>query len=95
MENWAYHIRETNKFILESHPHYIIKYGIHILPHQNFFPCRWEESIKFETFDESTFVAPRESTVSLDETVATYGIHLFDTINRNHILNNKFLLKED
>ena len=77
MENWAYHIREQNKRILDKNKSYILKYNINILESKYFFPFRWEERDKFENIEEY-----------LNEDV--YGIHLFETILGDVLINNKF-----
>jgi len=78
MDNWAYHIRETNKNLIEENPHYKIKYGISVLDHQYFFPIPW--------FDRDAFENKRE--VVFQDT--THGIHLFDTILHEVLIKNEF-----
>jgi len=78
MENWAYHIRESNNILLEKNPHYKIKYDVNIMEHVHFFPFPWN--------DYGAFDGTRD--IVLDE--ETYGIHLFDTILHNILINNNF-----
>jgi predicted negative regulator of RcsB-dependent stress response len=54
-----------------------LKYNINILESKYFFPFRWEERDKFENIEEY-----------LNEDV--YGIHLFETILGDVLINNKF-----
>jgi mannosyltransferase OCH1-like enzyme len=78
MDNWAYHIRETNKTLIKDNPHYKIKYGINILDHEYFFPFPWHDRDAFENKREIVFDAK------------TYGIHLFDTILHDLLMKNEF-----
>jgi hypothetical protein len=78
MDSWAYHIRDTNKKLVDDNPHYIIKYGIKVLNHHHFFPFPW--------FDRDAFENKRE--IIFEDT--TYGIHLFDTILHGVLVNNEF-----
>jgi mannosyltransferase OCH1-like enzyme len=77
MDNWAYHIRESNKILLNKHPHLFIKNNIKVLENKYFFPFKWEETHKF--IDINKFI-----------TNENYGIHLFETILHNHLVNNKY-----
>lgn len=78
MDNWAYHIRETNKILIQNNPHYKIKYGICLLDHEYFFPFPW--------YDRDAFDNKRE--IVFDD--KTYGIHLFDTILHDLLMKNEF-----
>lgn len=78
MENWAYHIRDSNRHLLNENPHYLIKYNIEILPSINFCPFLWAESEKFKTIPESI----------TDDRI--YGVHLFETITQKHLEKNPF-----
>ena len=78
MDNWAYHIRESNAILLKNNPHYKIKYGVEKLSYIHFFPFPWTNR---GAFDGSWKVV-------LDE--KTYGVHLFDTILHDALQSNKF-----
>jgi len=78
MENWAYHIRETNQTLIKDNPHYTIKYGVCVLDHEYFFPFTWYDRHAFTNKNEIIF----------DD--KTYGIHLFDTILHGVLLQNEF-----
>jgi predicted O-methyltransferase YrrM len=78
MDNWAYHIRESNAILLKNNPHYKIKYGVERLSYIHFFPFSWTNR---GAFDGSWKVV-------LDE--KTYGVHLFDTILHDALQSNKF-----
>jgi len=78
MENWAYHIRETNRTLIGENPHYKIKYGICLLENTYFFPFPWHDRDAFENKRE----------IKLDD--KTYGIHLFDTILHDILIKNEF-----
>jgi len=75
---WAYHIRETNRLLLEKNPYYVSKFRIEILKCDNFFPVSWTErdifngSRKFEFKDNN------------------YGVHLFETILFDVVKKNDF-----
>jgi predicted O-methyltransferase YrrM len=77
MENWAYHIREGNKKLLENNRNYTIKYNINILESKYFFPFAWPERYKFENIKNY-----------LNDDI--YGIHLFETILHNVLVNNNY-----
>jgi predicted O-methyltransferase YrrM len=77
MENWAYHIRDGNKNLLNNNKHYNIKYNINILESKYFFPFAWPERHKFENIREY-----------LNDDI--YGIHLFETILHNVLTNNSY-----
>ena len=78
MDNWAYHIRDSNRILLNENPHYRLKYGVEILSYINFFPFPW--------MDRGAFDGSRN--IVLDE--KTYGVHLFDTILHDALITNKF-----
>jgi hypothetical protein len=78
MDNWAYHIRETNKTLVQENPHYKIKYGICLLEHEYFFPFPWYDRDAFENKRDIVFHEK------------TYGIHLFDTILHDVLMKNEF-----
>ena len=77
MNNWAYHIRESNKQLLKKKKHYFLKYNIEILESKHFFPFKWSEREKFLNINDN-----------LNEDI--YGIHLFETILHNDLINNPF-----
>lgn len=83
MNNWAYHIRETNKIMLDKNPHYMIKYNIQILPYHHFFPVHWTERSVFESKEIYKF---KED---------TYGCHLWDTILGHVLSKNEFFPQPD
>ena len=78
MDNWAYHIRETNKLLIDTNPYYLIKYNINIMEHIHFFPISWTDRDAFENRRD----------VQFDE--KTYGIHMFDTILHGVLIKNEF-----
>lgn len=82
MSNWAYHISTSNLKLLENNPHYYLKYHIKILDHEHFLPFSWTERHKFIDI---------EKYLNKDK---TFGIHLFDTILHNALLDNKYFKKE-
>ena len=77
VEKWAYHIRDSNRLLLEQNKHYLIKYNIKILEHINFFPFKWTEKEKFINIKDN-----------LTEDI--YGVHLFETILQYICINNKY-----
>lgn len=77
MENWAYHIRESNKKLLEKHKHYMLKYNIEILESKYFFPFHWSQRDKFVNIKEN-----------LNDDV--HCIHLFETILQDVLVDNKY-----
>lgn len=79
MENWAYHIRDTNRIMLENNPHFMHKYRIEILDHKSFFPLLWT--------DYDAFYNRRKVEFGED----SYGVHLFDTIHHAVLVKNEFL----
>ena len=77
MDNWAYHIRESNKQLLNKKKHYFIKYNIEILESKYFFPFKWSEREKFENIEEN-----------LNGDI--YGIHLYETILKDILVDNYY-----
>jgi len=77
MDNWAYHIRESNKQLLNKNKHYFIKYKIEILESKYFFPFKWSEREKFENIKDH-----------LNDDI--YGIHLYETILKDVLESNKY-----
>lgn len=82
MDNWAYHIRESNKMLLDKKKHYLLKYSIEILESKYFFPFKWMEYDKFINIEEN-----------LTEDVC--GVHLFETILERYLHNNKYFEKDE
>jgi hypothetical protein len=78
MNNWAYHIRNSNKLLLDENKHYLIKYNIKILNSETFLPFKWEEREKFVNIKQN-----------LTENI--HGIHLFETILHNDLINNTYI----
>ena len=75
---WAYHIRDTNRLLLEQHPYYASKYGIEVLGYENFFPVPWTAR---DVFDGSR---------KFEFTDKHYGVHLFETILFDVVKRNDF-----
>lgn len=78
MNNWAYHIRNSNKLLLDKNKHYMLKYKIKILNSEFFLPFAWTEREKFINIKDH-----------LTENV--HGIHLFETILHNELINNNYI----
>lgn len=78
---WAYHIRETNRLLLEQRPYLIQKCRIKILESKHFFPYSWQEHEKIMAICASTFCDEADH----------YGIHLFETIKNDCLQNHSFL----
>lgn len=77
MDNWAYHIRESNKMLLDNNKHYFIKYNIEIIESKYFFPFKWSDKEKFININEN-----------LNDDI--YGVHLYETILCDILQNNKY-----
>jgi hypothetical protein len=77
VEKWAYHIRDSNRLLLEQNKHYLIKYNIKILEHIHFFPFKWSEREKFINIKDNL-------------TDDVYGVHLFETILQYICIDNKY-----
>lgn len=75
---WAYHIRESNRLLLEKNPYYSSKFRIEILKCDNFFPISWTER---DVFDGSRKFEFKDT---------TYGVHLFETILFDVVKKNTF-----
>jgi predicted O-methyltransferase YrrM len=75
---WAYHIRDTNRLLIEKNPFYISKHNIEILKSDNFFPVAWTER---DVFDGSRKFEFKEN---------NYGVHLFETILFDVVKRNDF-----
>lgn len=79
MNNWAYHIRDTNRLLLEKNPHFKIKYNIEIVDYHHFFPINFSYTEIFENKQHHNF------------NKTTYGIHLWETILHNILIDGTFL----
>jgi FkbM family methyltransferase len=83
---WAHHIRDSNKQLIDNHPHYIHKFRIRVLDWKLFMPLHWQDT---EAFIRSETVGggyefPPES----------YGTHLWETILGDIMRKNEFLQKQ-
>jgi len=76
---WAYHIRDTNRLLIEKYPYYIQKYQIDILDSKYFFSIPWCHSGTFANLKHHQFNEDN------------YGLHLFETILTPQIVNNPYL----
>ena len=81
---WAHHIRDSNKQLIEKHPHYIHKYRIRILDWRMFMPLHWQ--------DTEAFI--RSETVPYEFAPESYGTHLWETILGDIMRKNEFLNKQ-
>jgi FkbM family methyltransferase len=82
---WAHHIRDSNKHLIDNHPHYMLKYRIRVLDWKLFMPLHWQDGevfIRSETVGGYEF--PAES----------YGTHLWETILGDIMRKNEFLQKQ-
>lgn len=81
---WAHHIRDSNKQLLEQHPHYIHKYRIRVLDWKLFMPIHWQDTEIFILSETVPYGFPAES----------YGTHLWETILGDIMRKNEFLHKQ-
>ena len=81
---WAHHIRDSNKQLLDTHPHYIHKYHIRILDWKLFMPLHWQDTEAFIRSETIPYEFPAES----------YGTHLWETILGDIMRKNEFLQKQ-
>jgi len=81
---WAHHIRDSNKKLIEDHPHYLHKYRIKILDGKLFMPLHWQDTVAFIHSETVPHVFPPES----------YGTHLWETILGDVMRKNEFLYKQ-
>jgi FkbM family methyltransferase len=81
---WAHHIRDSNKKLLDEHPHYEHKYRIKILEGNVFMPFHWQDTEAFL----------RSETQDYDFQEGSYGTHLWETILGDVMLKNRFLKKQ-
>ncbi len=81
---WAHHIRDSNKQLLDSHPHYMHKYRIRVLDWKMFMPLHWQDTEAFIRSETVPYEFPPES----------YGTHLWETILGDVMRKNEFLQKQ-
>jgi len=81
---WAHHIRDSNKKLMDDHPHYEHKYRIKVLEGDVFMPLHWQDTEAFISSETSEYIFPAES----------YGTHLWETILGDVMRKNKFLNKQ-
>jgi FkbM family methyltransferase len=81
---WAHHIRDTNKKLLDDHPHYMHKYKIKLLEGDVFMPLHWQDTEAFVRSETEPYHFPPES----------YGTHLWETILGDVMKRNRFLNKQ-
>ena len=81
---WAHHIRDSNKQLIDAHPHYIHKYRMKILDGKLFMPLHWQDTVAFIHSETSPYTFPPES----------YGTHLWETILGDVMRKNEFLHKQ-
>ena len=81
---WAHHIRDTNKKLLDDHPHYMHKYRIQLLEGDLFMPLHWQDTEAFTRSETVPYEFPPES----------YGTHLWETILGDVMKRNRFLSKQ-
>jgi FkbM family methyltransferase len=81
---WAHHIRDSNKQLIDDHPHYIHKYRMKILDGQLFMPLHWQDTVAFIHSETTPYEFPRQS----------YGTHLWETILGDVMRKNEFLHKQ-
>ena len=81
---WAHHIRDSNKKLIDDHPHYIHKYRMKILDGKVFMPLHWQDTVAFINSETVPYEFPPES----------YGTHLWETILGDVMRRNDFLHKQ-
>ena len=81
---WAHHIRDSNKELMERHPHYTHKYRIRVLDWKMFMPLHWQDTEAFIRSETVPYEFPPES----------YGTHLWETILGGVMNKNEFLQKQ-
>jgi FkbM family methyltransferase len=81
---WAHHIRDSNKKLLDDHPHYMHKYKIKLLEGNVFMPLHWQDTEAFLRSETIPYEFPAES----------YGTHLWETILGDVMKRNLFLNKQ-
>ena len=81
---WAHHIRDTNKKLIDDHPHYLHKYRMKVLDGIVFMPLHWQDTVAFLNSESVPYEFPAES----------YGTHLWETILGDVMRRNEFLHKQ-
>ena len=81
---WAHHIRDSNRQLIDNHPHYIHKYRMKILDGTLFMALHWQDTVAFIHSETAPYNFPPES----------YGTHLWETILGDVMRKNEFLHKE-
>ena len=81
---WAHHIRDSNKQLMNDHPHYMHKYRIKVLNWKLFMPLHWQDTEAFIRSETIPYEFPAES----------YGTHLWETILGDVMRKNEFLQKQ-
>jgi hypothetical protein len=81
---WAHHIRDSNKKLIDDHPHYLHKYRMKVLDGIVFMPLHWQDTVAFLNSESVPYEFPAES----------YGTHLWETILGDVMRRNEFLHKQ-
>ena len=81
---WAHHIRDSNKKLIDDHPHYLHKYRMNVLDGIVFMPLHWQDTVAFLNSETVPYEFPAES----------YGTHLWETILGDVMRRNEFLHKQ-
>ena len=81
---WAHHIRDSNKKLIDDHPHYLHKYRMKVLDGTVFMPLHWQDTVAFLNSESVPYEFPAES----------YGTHLWETILGDVMRRNEFLHKQ-
>ena len=81
---WAHHIRDSNKKLIDDHPHYLHKYRMKVLDGIVFMPLHWQDTVAFLNSESVPYEFPAES----------YGTHLWETILGDIMRRNEFLHKQ-
>jgi len=81
---WAHHIRDSNKKLIDDHPHYLHKYRMKVLDGIVFMPLHWQDTVAFLNSETVPYEFPAES----------YGTHLWETILGDVMRRNEFLHKQ-
>jgi FkbM family methyltransferase len=81
---WAHHIRDSNKKLIDDHPHYLHKYRMKVLDGIVFMPLHWQDNVAFLNSESVPYEFPAES----------YGTHLWETILGDVMRRNEFLHKQ-
>ena len=97
---WAHHIRDSNKQLIDAHPHYTHKYRIRVLDWKLFMPLHWQDT---EAFIRSETVGGGGGGSGssgggggggYDFPPESYGTHLWETILGDVMRKNEFLQKQ-